>query len=381
MRILHIYKDYFPILGGIENHIRVLAEAGVARGHDVTVLVTSLDRRTRLETMNGVKLIKTSRWINVSSAPISPAMFLAARRQKADVVHLHFPYPLGEMAHLFSGSRAKTVITYHSDIVRQKTLRFFYRPFLWRILRRADRIIATSGRYLDTSPYIGRFENKSVIIPLGTDIEQFIHVDSQRVAALRHQLIHRPVAQLPDQPVDHLLLSVGRLRYYKGLDDLIRAMPSIPNARYVIVGSGPMENEWRQLVASSGVSDRVVFAGEVPEADLPLYYAACDLFVLPANTRAEAFGTVIVEALAAGRAVISTELGTGTSWVNADGQTGLVVPPHDPKALATAVNSLLAAPERCRAMGEAARARALAEFTVETMIDRVFAVYESLIQT
>src|SRR3972149_10505128 len=99
MRILHIYKDYFPVLGGIENHVRVLAEAGVARGHAVTVLVTSLDRHPHVETMNGVKLIKTSRWINISSAPISPAMFLAARRLKADVVHLHFPYPPRAMAH------------------------------------------------------------------------------------------------------------------------------------------------------------------------------------------------------------------------------------------------------------------------------------------
>ena len=375
MRILHIYKDYFPVLGGIENHVRVLAEAGVARGHGVTVLVTSLDRRTQVEMMNGVKLIKTARWINISSAPISPAMFLAARRLKADVVHLHFPYPLGEMAHLLSGSRAKTVITYHSDIVRQKTLRFFYRPFLWRILRRADRIIATSGRYLDTSPYISPFKNKSVVIPLGADVEQFIDVDPQRVAALRDQLLGLSVSP------SHLLLSVGRLRYYKGLDDLIRAMPSIPNARYVIVGSGPMESEWRQLAAASGAGDRIVFVGEVPDADLPLYYAACDLFVLPANARAEAFGTVIVEALAAGRAVISTEVGTGTSWVNVDGQTGLVVPPRDPRALATAINSLLADPERRHALGQAARARALAEFTVDKMIDRVFDVYATLLRS
>src|SRR5512142_3096074 len=156
MNILHIYKDYYPVLGGIENHVRVLAEAGVARGHEVTVLVTSRDRHTRREEFNGVKLIKTSRWINISSAPISPAMFFQARKlgRAADIIHLHFPYPLGEMACLFSGSHAKTVITYHSDIVRQKTLRTLYRPFLWRILRHADQLIATSGRYLDTSPYL-----------------------------------------------------------------------------------------------------------------------------------------------------------------------------------------------------------------------------------
>ena len=139
MNILHIYKDYYPVLGGIENHVRVLAEAGAARGHDVTVLVTSHDRHTRREELNGAKLIKTSRWINISSAPISPAMFSEARKmgRAADIIHLHFPYPPGEMARLFSGSRAKTIITYHSDIVRQKLLRTVYQPFLWRILRQA----------------------------------------------------------------------------------------------------------------------------------------------------------------------------------------------------------------------------------------------------
>ncbi len=369
MKIFHIYKDYYPVLGGIENHIRVLAEAGAACGHDVTVLVTSLDRRTRRETLNGVHVIKTSRWINISSAPISPAMFLEARQlgRMADIVHLHFPYPLGEMAHLFGGSRAKTILTYHSDIVRQKTLRVVYQPFLWRILRKADRIIATSGRYVDTSPYIGRFKTKCVIIPLGTDVDQLAKVDPQRVAALRQQL--------KKDADERLLLSVGRLRYYKGLDDLIRALPEIPRARSIIVGSGPMEAEWKALAQSVGVADRVVFAGEAPDEQLPLYYAASDVFVLPANARAEAFGTVIVEALAAGKPVVSTEVGTGTSWVNVDRETGLVVPPHDPSALAEAINTLLADEHLRQQMGRAAQARAYAEFTVEKMIERVYRLY------
>jgi glycosyltransferase involved in cell wall biosynthesis len=377
MRILHIYKDYFPVLGGIENHIRVLAEAGPQRGHDVTVLVTSLDRSLNVETLNGVKLIKTPRWINISSAPISPAMFRWARKigASADIVHLHFPYPLGELAHLFSGSPAKTVITYHSDIVRQKFLRTIYRPFLWRILRQADRLIATSDRYRDTSPYISRFKEKCVTIPLGSDIDQFANVDPQKVSALRKQL-----SQDKGRTTHSILLSVGRLRYYKGLDDLIRALPAIPNAIYVIVGSGPMQAEWQQLARSVGVADRVVFAGEVDDQELPLYYAASDLCVLPAHARAEAFGTVIVEAMAAGRAVVTTEIGTGTSWINIHGQTGLVVPPNDPSTLAASINSLLNDHARRTMMGQAAHTRARAEFSANKMIDRVYDVYRSLME-
>ncbi len=380
MNILHIYKDYYPVLGGIENHVRVLAEAGVARGHNVTVLVTSRDRHAQREELNGVKLIKTPRWVNISSAPISPVMFLEARKRgrTADIIHLHFPYPLGEMARLISGSRAKTIITYHSDIVRQKMLRAVYQPFLWRILRQADRIIATSGRYIDTSPYLRQFKSKCSIIPLGTDVAQFIRLKPETVADLRSSLLLYGCTT-PQSP-QFILLSVGRLRYYKGLDDLIRALPQIPNAKYVIVGDGPMYDAWQQLARSVGVADRVFFVGEVSDAELPYYYAACDLFVLPANARAEAFGTVIVEALAAGKPVISTEVGTGTSWVNVHGQTGLVVPPHDPPALAAAINQLLGDDQRRQQLGRAAQARADEEFTVERMIDRVYAEYERLLR-
>jgi rhamnosyl/mannosyltransferase len=380
MKILHIYKDYYPILGGIENHVRVLAEAGMARGHDVTVLVTSRNRRTQREELNGVKLIKTARWLNISSAPISPAMFVEARKlgRTADIVHLHFPYPPGEMARLFSGSRARTIITYHSDIVRQKMLRIFYQPFLWSILRAADQIIATSGRYRDTSPYLSQFKSKCSVIPLGTDVAHFAQVKLENVADLRSSL--QQYGSTSSKTPRFILLSVGRLRYYKGLDDLIRALPQIPNAKYVIAGDGPMYAEWQQLAQSVGVANRVFFAGEVSDAELPHYYAACDLFVLPANARAEAFGTVIVEALAAGKPVISTEVGTGTSWVNVHRQTGLVVPPHDPPALAAAINQLLNDEQLRQQMGDAARARAYEEFTVERMIDRVYAEYDRLLR-
>ena len=372
MRILHIYKDYFPVLGGIENHVRVLAEAGVARGHAVTVLVTSLDRRTRVESMNGVAVVKAARWINISSAPISPSLFAHARRlgRAADIVHLHFPYPLGEMAWLFSRSRAKTIVTYHSDIVRQKNLLRVYRPFLWRVLRRVDRILATSPRYIDTSPFISRFREKCTVVPLGVDVSRFATVDPARVTTLRNQLSNDPTIQL--------VLSVGRLRYYKGLDTLLYALPGLPSVRSVIVGSGPMEVEWRALAASLGVAERVHFTGEVPDADLPVYYRAADLFVLPANARAEAFGTVLTEAMAAGLPCVTTEVGSATSWVVQDGVTGRVVPPRDPSALAQAIRSILDDPERCRAMGRAAAERARVEFDERVMIDRVFDIYRLL---
>lgn len=372
MNILHIYKDYYPVFGGIENHVKDLAEGLAARGHTINVLVTSLDRRTQVETLNGVRIVKTSRWVHVASTPLSPSMFVWARRlgRDADVVHLHFPYPPGEVAYLLSGSRAPAVISYHSDIVRQKSLLRLYRPVLWRVLNRVDCILPTSPRYVETSPVLRRYRDKCRVVPLGVDVGRFAAASTSRVAELRDRL--------SNPPTDHLLLSVGRLRYYKGLDTLICALPDLPTARAVIVGTGPMESEWRELAQAQGVGERVTFAGDVPDVDLVNYFHAADVYVLPANARAEAYGIALVEAMAAGLPCVTTEVGTGTSWVVQDGVTGIVVPPHNPAAMARAVAGLLEDPDRRRIMARAAAQRARQEFDKRLMVDRVLAVYQSL---
>ena len=371
LRILHIYKDYFPVLGGIENHIKVLAEAQAARGHYVTVLVANPERRTAIETANGVRVVKAARWATLASTPISPALFRWVAHLKADVTHLHFPHPPGEVAHLLFGRTRRSIITYHSDIVRQRTLRVLYRPMLWQVLQRADRLIATSATYITSSPYLSRFREKCVVVPLGTDLERFERIEPGRVVALRQRLLPSSA----DQPT---LLFVGRLRYYKGLNDLLHALSAIPAARLLVVGDGPMRVAWEQLTSELDLSERVTFAGEVDDADLPACYKLGDIFVLPANARAEAFGTVIVEAMAAGLPVVSTEVGSGTSWVNLHGTTGLIVPPRDPAALAQALKTLLSDPARRAEMGRAAYDRAHTEFSQAAMIESVEQVYRDV---
>jgi glycosyltransferase involved in cell wall biosynthesis len=365
MRILHIYKDYYPVVGGMENHIRMVAEGAVQRGLEVTVLVTSLTRRTEIKEMEGVKVIKVARLASLASTPLSTALFLWARRLKPDITHLHFPYPLGEMAHLMFGRSQRTVITYQSDIVRQKSLLRVYRPFLEQVLAGADRIIATSPQYIQSSPYLSQVADKCMVIPLGIDLERFQRLKREEVKELRSK--YRPP----------LLLFVGVLRYYKGLQYLLRAMKHI-DARLLVVGSGPMAEEWQTLTAELGLTDKVFFVGQHVE-DLPAYYQACDLFVFPSSHRSEAFGTVQVEAMACGKAVICTELGTGTSYVNIHGETGLVVPARDTNALAEAINHLLGDEARRAEMGEKARKRAMQEFSHEIMIERVLALYQSLL--
>jgi rhamnosyl/mannosyltransferase len=366
MQILHIYKDYFPVLGGIENHIRTLAEAQAQRGHSVSVLVTSRDGRTHIEDMNGVRVIFAGRLATLASTPLSLAFITRLAGERPDIAHLHYPYPPGDLAQSFFGKSRATVITYHSDIVRQKGLLRLYAPFLRRSLARADRLIATSPRYVETSPFLAPHAAKCAIVPYGIETARFESADAAAVAA-----IHR---QYPGP----LILFVGQLRYYKGVEYLIRAMARV-GARALIIGSETTTRlgELRALADSLGVSDKVVFLGE-QNADLSAYYHACDVFALPSVERSEAFGIVQLEAMAAGRPVISTEVGTGTSWINQHEITGLVAPPRDETALADALNRLLADADWRARLGAAGRARVLGQFTTAAMLEGVQAVYESV---
>lgn len=367
MRILHLYKDYWPVLGGIENHIRILAEAQAQGGHDVTVLAAGRSWRTSVASVNGVRVVLTPRLATIASTPLSPGLFRWLARHDADIVHLHFPHPPGEVAHLVAGRAAGTVLTYHSDIVRQRRLRRLYEPVMRRVLDRADRILVTSPAYAATSPYLQRVRDHCTIIPLGIDVAHFEGGTPEQRARWRTRW-----TLTPGRPV---LVFVGRLRYYKGLDFLLHAVAMLPDVQLLLVGDGPLWGTTRRLAARLGLQNRIVFTGDVDDDDLPTCYGAGDIFVLPSHTRAEAFGTSIVEAMATGLPVISTGIGTGTSWVNQHERTGLVVLPGDPPALAAAIRALVADPGRREAMGREGRARARTLFRASTMVEAVEQVY------
>ncbi len=200
MHILHLYKDYFPILGGIENHLRDLGEGLAARGHRVTALVTSLSNRTEIERpVPGLTVIKAARALHLASTPLSLEMLRQARRIRADIVHLHFPYPPADLAYLAMPRRPPLVITYHSDIVRQQALLRAYRPLLGWSLRHAARIIATSPNYIVSSPFLRRHAARCAVIPLGVDIERFAHADERRAAEIRRVSCNRPRTKNKEQ--------------------------------------------------------------------------------------------------------------------------------------------------------------------------------------
>lgn len=361
MNILHIYKDYYPVLGGIENHIKQLAEAQAAAGHEVTVLVTNPDYQPRQVWMNGVNLVRAWRVATIASTPLSPELPLAVRRIKADIAHLHSPYPIAELSEWLLGGKRPYLITYHSDVIKQQSILRFYRPFLRRVLAGAARILVSNHNYIQSSDYLRPLAHKCTVIPFAVDVDRFQNA--------------LPLVEATAVPT---LLFIGQHRYYKGVDDLLRAMPRL-EARLLIGGDGPQRAEWQTLAQELGIADRVQFLGRIPDDDLPRFYASGDIFVLPSNSRAESFGMVLQEAMAAGLPCVTTELGTGTSWLVQDGLSGFVVPPREPEALTAVLNTLLANPQLRQQMGTAGQQRARSEFTPAQMVARVEAVYEEVI--
>jgi glycosyltransferase involved in cell wall biosynthesis len=365
MRILQLYKDYYPVRGGIEGHLRLLAEGLVARGHSVTALVSAPGLRDASEELGGVRVVGAGRLGTLASLPISPTLPLLLARERPDLVHLHHPFPLGDLAALLVARDVPLVVTYHSDIVRQRALGRLLAPLVRGTLRRARRIIATSPAYIRSSPFLAPVASRCRVVPLGVPLEDYGLVDQGQIAAVR--------ARFPGP----LVLFVGRLRYYKGADRLVRAMADVP-ARAVFVGADASARraDLERLAAELGVGERVHFVGALDDEELRAHYQAAQIFVLPSVERSEAFGIVQVEAQAAGLPVVCTELGTGTSYVTQHGRTGIVVPPDDVPALARALRALLASPPMAHTFGEAGRARAAREFSLERMLDRVEAVYE-----
>jgi rhamnosyl/mannosyltransferase len=325
--------------------------------------------RTERDTVDGVSVTRCGSFATVASTSLSAGMVLELSRRTYDVLHLHMPNPMGAASYLASRKPKghRLVVTYHSDVVRQRLLARAYAPLVERVLERASTVIAASPNYVKSSPVLQRFAEKTVVIPYGIDLELYERTPARETEA------HAIRARFGGGP---LLLAVGRLVYYKGFEHAIRALPHIPRAHLVIVGEGPLRGELEELARDLGVSERVTFVGDVHSTRIALYYLASDVYLLPSIARSEAFGIVQIEALAAGLPVVNTDLPTGVPFVSLDGETGFTVPPADPGALAKAASRLLDDAALRTRFGAAGRARAEREFSKETMIRRLLSVYE-----
>ena len=373
MRILHVYKAYPPVIGGIEFHLRTVAEAQAASGHDVTALVVGDGHKSSVSVEAGVRVVRAGRLGAVSSAPFGPRLATELTRERPDITHLHAPFPPGEAAWLLLGRRPM-VATHHADIVRQKLLGALWSPIQRRVLSSARRIIIGSPVLARTSPSLAEHAERLRVIPYGVDAERFAPT-ADRLGTAREQRASDPFFN-----ERRVLVFVGRLRYYKGLDVLIDALASIPNVCLLVVGTGDMGPAWRARSQELGVAGRIRWLGDVSDEALPAILHMADAYVFPSSARSESFGIAMAEAMAAGLPIVSTELGTGTSWVNEHGVTGLVAPPRNPEGLAEAIRQLLDSPRLREKMGRSARQRAVETFSVSSMMLAIESTYAEALQ-
>ena len=365
-----------PHVGGVETVVRNLSEGLVEHaGASVRAIVCNEGRERVVEEIAGVEVVRLPRQFALSSAPVALSMpgVLAAEARRAeppDVVNLHFPYPWGELSWLRAHPDIPMVLSYHSDIVRQKRLLAAYRPFLEAVLDRADVITTSSPNLRDGSPFLKPRAEKVRIVDYGLHVETLAKPAPAVLARAEHIR-----AEHEGRPI---VLFVGRLVYYKGIDVLVRAMRGV-DADLVVVGRGPLESELREVAVANGSASKINWVEPTGDDELAAYFHAADVFCLPSVVSTEAFGLVQIEAHATGTPVVSTDLPTSVPYANLDGVTGLTVAVGDADALTGALNRLLEDPGLRARLGEAARQRALTKFTIPRMVEQMLAVYAEAI--
>jgi rhamnosyl/mannosyltransferase len=371
IRVLTFGRYADESYGGLERYV---FELGRALEGEVQFVNIVAHRGARPDVPMAGETVYARSVASLGGTPICPTMPWHAlrrhRRAPFDIAHLQFPAdPMAHLACEFLPRTVKRVIGWHSDIVRQRTLLKLYRPFLNRLLRSADAIIAATPVHISASEQLGpvRDSGKFRVVPYGFDLSRF-----ERRPALADDIRRRFGA-------DFLVFALGRHVYYKGFEYLIRALASLPEAHLALGGEGPLTPRLQQAAREAGVADRVHFVGRIPDRDLPAWYYASDVFCLPSVEPAEAFGIVQVEAMACGRPVVCCNLGSGVNWVNRDGETGLAVPPADVAALAGALQRLARDASLRARLGEQGRRRAFSEFTSAAMAKATLAVYREVL--
>lgn len=364
LRVLQVNKMYYPATGGVERLVQQIAE-GLNERTDMKVLVCRKKGKGQVDTINGVEVHRASSLGVYFSMPVSFSFFrqLRSMSRDCDVIHLHMPFPLGDLGILLSGFKGKVVVSWHSDVVRQKKLMVLYRPIMERLLKRADAIVVATRGHIDGSAYLGPYRDKCVVVPYA--VSEYLRRKAEEST---------PKQYIPGAPVEFLF--VGRLVYYKGCNVLLRAFAKVPNARLTMVGNGVLLGELQNLAEELGIASRVRFETDLPDSKMAVAFENSDVFVLPSVERSEAFGLVQIEAMAYGKPVINTWLKSGVPYVSLNGKTGLTVNPGDVDALADAMKKLAADPALREQYGKAARERVQKNFTTELMLDQLMKVYQ-----
>lgn len=355
MKVLHVYRTYFPDPpGGLQEAIRQICLATKQVGVENTVFTLSpTPSPVRVERPEAT-VVGCRSWAAPASCDLGGVHAIRTFRalvKQADVVHYLFPWPFGDLLHLFAPPKP-SVLTYISDITRQRWLGAVYAPLMWRTLQHMDAIVSNAPGYAQSSPILTnpRLVDRLHQIPLGIEESSYAIAPDTDV-----------LSRWGLSDAEPFMLFIGVLRYYKGLHVLLDACQQT-RGRVVIAGSGPEEDAARQQARLLGL-DNVIFAGQLGDAEKITLLKACRALVLPSHLRSEAYGMVLVEACMFGKPMVSCDIGTGTSFVNSHEETGFVVAPESPKELAQAMNKLLVDDELAERFGQAARQRYEALFS------------------
>ncbi len=368
IRVLHVYRTYYPdTQGGLEEVIRQICVGAKSQRIESRIITLSADPSPQKILRDEADVYRYSLTLEVASCGMSVSVFKGFRLlvDWADIVHYHFPWPFADFLHLLGRVQKPALVTYHSDIVRQRSLLKLYSPLMKIFLGRVDAIVATSLNYFASSDVLRRYSGKVEVIPIGLDEEVYPAVSEESFASVRERV------------GEGFFLFVGVLRYYKGLHILLEAIQGTA-LRCVIVGAGPVERELKAHAARLGLSN-IQFLGYVSDAEKVSLIRLCRAVVFPSHLRSEAFGITLLEGAMYGKPLISTEIGTGTSFINIDGDTGLVVPPADVEELRIAMLKLDHDVILSERMGRAARSRYEDLFTGRLMGERYACLYRRLL--
>jgi len=374
MKVLQLGKFYPPHIGGIESVIYEITEELNRRGVKCDVLCSNSKREYKEEVIKRetyqYRVIRTKSYGRILSTSITPQMISKLREiiNEYDIIHLHHPDPMANLALFLSKfDRKKLVVHWHSDIIRQNLILKFYKPLLNWILKRANVIIATSPKYIEESKQLLPFKEKCVVIPLGIKKDKLCS-DSEAVSNLREKYKGKKI-----------IFSLGRFIAYKGFEYLIESARHLPLDYIILIGGeGPLRRKYEKIIKKYNLFDKVKLLGRLPQNMLGNYYNACDVFCLPSVSKNEAFGLVIIEAMSFGKPIVATNIkGSGVSWVNQDGITGLNVEPKNPKKLAQAIKFICSNKKVYKKFSENALKRFNEEFTIDKEVSRILEVYNS----
>ncbi|WP_413528587.1 glycosyltransferase family 4 protein [Rahnella inusitata] len=368
LKVLHLYKTYYPdSFGGIEQVIYQLSEATAVLEVQSTVLSLSPRGNIDGESVGTHKAYYAATNFEMASTPFSISAIKKFKElaAQADLIHYHFPYPFMDMMHFIAGVKKPSIVSYHSDIVKQKVALKFYTPLMNKFLKQVNYIVAASPNYVHSSPVLQKFLPKVKVIPYGLNKDSYPVSDENYLDHWRKKV------------GDKFFLFIGAFRYYKGLHILLEA---IKDTGYplVIIGSGPIEQELKQQAEDYGL-EKIHFLGALPDIDKAALLHLCYGVVFPSHLRSEAFGITLLEGAMYGKPLISCEIGSGTTYINIDNETGIVVPPTDVLALRSAMIKLWNNQELANTYGENAQKRYNSLFTSVHMAESYVKLYKEML--